>query len=253
MNVVQVKNVRFNEGKPKVCVPVVAKSKKEILDEFKYAISLDCDVIEWRIDHYEDVLETEELSLLAKELHALSEEKVFLITFRSYREGGVLDISDEEYALIYQELIKEQACDMLDIELFMPDKLVSELVDLAHDHGLTVIMCNHDFHQTVSHEEIVRRLCMMQDKGADICKIAMMPQSEEDVLTLLAASLDMAKNHARCPLITMSMGSMGTISRISGEIFGSSMTFGVGRSSSAPGQIPVDRLQKCLEIIHLSK
>ena len=236
MKIVQVKNVRFNEGKPKVCVPVVAKTKTDILDEFKYALSLDCDVIEWRIDHYDDVLETKELCSLAKELHALSEEKVLLITFRSYREGGVLDISDEAYASIYRELIKEQACDMLDIELFMPDEIVSELVDLAHANGLTVIMCNHDFYQTVSHEEIVKRLCMMQDKGADICKIAMMPQSEEDVLLLLGASLDMAKNHARCPLITMSMGSMGTISRISGEIFGSAMTFGVGRSSSHRGK-----------------
>jgi 3-dehydroquinate dehydratase-1 len=79
-----------------------------------------------------------------------------------------------------------------------------------------------------------------------------MPQTAEDVLTLLAATNEMHNKYADRPIITMSMGPLGVISRLSGEVFGSSMTFGAVGTSSAPGQIPVDGLAATLEILHKS-
>ena len=52
-------------------------------------------------------------------------------------------------------------------------------------------MSNHDFHKTPEAEEIIARLRKMQSFDADIPKIALMPQSTSDVLTLLAATLEM--------------------------------------------------------------
>lgn len=88
--------------------------------------------------------------------------------------------------------------------------------------------------------------------GADIPKIAVMPQSAGDVLTLLSATEEMARCYADRPIITMSMSSQGVISRLCGEVFGSSMTFGAVGQVSAPGQIPVDQLCQALEILHNS-
>lgn len=75
----------------------------------------------------------------------------------------------------------------------------------------------------------------MQDMNADIPKIAVMPQNRKDVLTLLAATEEMATNYADRPIITMSMAGTGVISRLCGEVFGSSMTFGAAKKASAPG------------------
>jgi len=48
----------------------------------------------------------------------------------------------------------------------------------------------------------------------------------------------------------MSMGSIGSISRIAGEIFGSAITFGAVQKSSAPGQIKAKKLKQMLQMIH---
>ena len=54
------------------------------------------------------------------------------------------------------------------------------------------------------------------------------------------------------PLVSMAMGSIGSISRISRENFGSGITFGTVGAASAPGQIDVEELRTVLGIIHKS-
>ena len=96
-------------------------------------------------------------------------------------------------------------------------------------------MSNHDFFKTPSKEEIISRLCAMQEKGADIPKIAVMPQSKKDVLTLLSATNEMVEEHANRPIITMSMAATGVISRLAGEVFGSCLTFGAAKKGKCSG------------------
>ena len=93
---------------------------------------------------------------------------------------------------------------------------------------------------------------MMQDFGADIPKIAVMPTCKQDVLTLLSATLEMSEKYADRPIITMSMAGTGVVSRLTGETFGSALTFGAASKASAPGQIGVNALKQVLDIIHSS-
>ena len=102
-------------------------------------------------------------------------------------------------------------------------------------------------------DEIINRLCKMQDLGADLPKIAVMPNTSEDVVTLLAATEEMHTKYAKQPIITMSMGALGLVSRLSGETFGSALTFGAAKAASAPGQISVDKLALILDVMHQSK
>ncbi|CGY42856.1 3-dehydroquinate dehydratase [Salmonella enterica subsp. enterica serovar Typhi] len=88
---------------------------------------------------------------------------------------------------------------------------------------------------------------------AEFCgspKIAVMPQSKHDVLTLLTATLEMQQHYADRPVITMSMAKEGVISRLAGEVFGSAATFGAVKQASAPGQIAVNDLRSVLMILH---
>ena len=78
-----------------------------------------------------------------------------------------------------------------------------------------------------------------------------MPNSNKDVITLLDATR-IAKEKINQPLITMSMGALGMISRVSGEVFGSTATFGAAKQSSAPGQVPVAQLREMLDTLKLN-
>ena len=92
----------------------------------------------------------------------------------------------------------------------------------------------------------------MKSLGTDITKIAYMPVTAEDVLTLLRAT-NYAVTHLSKPIISMSMGPLGLVTRISGETFGSCMTFGKTGTGSAPGQLEYHDLKTILQILHNNK
>ena len=48
---------------------------------------------------------------------------------------------------------------------------------------------------------------------------------------------DIRQKYPTLPVVTMSMGALGVVSRMAGEIFGSCITFGAVGEISAPGQI----------------
>lgn len=91
----------------------------------------------------------------------------------------------------------------------------------------------------------------MEALGADIWKIAVMPQNGRDVLTLLDATLTMTEAEDCSPVISMSMAALGAVSRLSGEVFGSAVTFAAAGRASAPGQISVDKMSEMLDILRI--
>lgn len=76
-----------------------------------------------------------------------------------------------------------------------------------------------------------------------------MPHGFEDVAAIMEATNAMRKECEK-PLVSMAMGSIGSISRISGENFGSGITFGTVGAASAPGQFPIGELRSLLEALH---
>ena len=90
----------------------------------------------------------------------------------------------------------------------------------------------------------------MAEGGSDLVKLAVMPQSLSDVLDLLQVTCTFREEYPEIPVASMSMGSMGIISRLCGEAFGSCMTFGTMGKSSAPGQMEEKDLKTVLDVIH---
>lgn len=249
---VKVKNIILGEGIPKICVPIVGKTKEELVDEIEALKDIRLDIVEWRVDYYENVEDIEKVKELLVSLRKLLSNTPLLFTFRSAKEGGEKEVSTSYYTKLNKEIAATRLVDLIDVELFTGNEVVKDIVNAAHDSKVKVVMSNHDFFKTPSQEEIVARLRKMQELGADLPKIAVMPQSKSDVLVLLSATNEMVENYAEGPIITMSMASTGVISRLSGEIFGSALTFGAAKKASAPGQIAVADLLKALNIIHNS-
>lgn len=249
---ITVKGLKIGTGAPKIIVPVVGKTEHDLIDEVKFLQDIDFDVLEWRVDHFQHVDDIEKVKQAAIKINEIIGHKPILFTFRTANEGGVYPASTEFYIDLNKQMITSKLIDFVDVEVFIGDAYVQQIVELAHQHNVLVIASNHDFDKTPSKDDIVQRLCKMQDLGADIPKIAVMPRSTQDVLTLLSATAEMKEKYATKPLITMSMAGKGAISRVAGETFGSDLTFGAAKNASAPGQLDVKELRHILNVLHRS-
>ena len=249
MNPVIVRNVKIGEGIPKICVPIVGRTRNEIIDEAKEILALPADLVEWRADWFENVFDFEQVESVLNSLREILGKKPVLFTFRTAKEGGERTIEDITYIALNKVAAESGKVDLLDVELFAGDTVVDEVLNIAHQNHVKVIASNHDFEKTPSKEEMISRLQKMEEMGADILKIAVMPKSSKDVLTLLSTTEEMHELTEK-PVVTMSMSDIGVVSRVSGELFGSAITFGAAGKASAPGQIPAEELRNVLEILH---
>lgn len=252
MNPVRVRNVSIGEGMPKICVPIVGRTKEEILETAKQISHSSADLAEWRVDWFDAVLEMQKVVGISVELREILGDMPILFTFRTKAEGGEKELNARAYAMLNKMMIASGNIDLVDVEVFMAEDVATDIVATAHKYGVIVVGSNHDFAKTPDKKEIVQKLCHMQSVGVDIPKIAVMPRNKKDVLTLLEATDEMSTQYADRPIVTMSMSQMGAVSRIAGETFGSAITFGALQKTSAPGQIQVEDLKKVIEIMHTS-
>lgn len=250
MHTVKVRNIEIGTGAPKIIVPIVGVTKDEILSAARSFEAIPIDVVEWRVDWFEGVFDFAKVEDVLKELRDILGDTPLLMTFRTSKEGGEKAIDADAYKELNIKAAQSGYVDLVDVEIFTGDVIVSEIINAVHAAGVKVIASNHDFDKTPAKSDIIYRLRKMQDMGADIPKIAVMPQSKKDVLTLLAATEEMTSCYADRPIITMSMAGTGVISRLCGEVFGSSMTFGAAGKASAPGQMGVEDLNTVLALLH---
>ena len=247
---IKIGNVSLDNGMPKICVPIVGRSLDELVQECRYLKDKIYDVVELRIDFLKDVTS---LDAVGRALTAIRQELpdgAILFTFRTKEEGGETEVPENYYFELISYAIKSGTIDAVDVEYFRNRTSIENILTIAKEHDITVIMSNHDFDKTPSFDEITGRLLGMKKLGADVAKLACMPKSAKDVLTLLQATEAVKSQYPDEPIITMSMGKLGAISRISGEIFGSSLTFGSAKKASAPGQLEVTTLHHILQALH---
>ncbi len=233
----------------KTIVPITAKTKEQAIAQAKViAANQDADLAEFRIDLLDFAADSKQVIALGHELKNVLGDKPMIATIRTHNEGGKLTISDADYGKTYQAYLKQPFMDMLDVEMFRDQQVVKNTVKLAHDKKVLIVMSNHDFQKTPSEYEIVKRLLKQDELGADILKIAVMPQSKQDVFTLMNATLKVSQQSKKA-LLTMSMGKLGTISRIATANMGGSFSFGMIGEASAPGQIDVTQLKQFLKTV----
>ncbi len=251
MTTVKVRNIVLGEGLPKIAVPNVGVTEEEILASAKEIAAAKPDIMEWRIDYYEaGIKDNEKLIATAKALRDAVGELPILVTFRTKNEGGVLELGEDEYLDLVTTVVTNRLGDAVDIELFHDEERVKDLVKQAHNYNVVVIMSNHDFEKVPAKDVIEFRLKKMAELGADVPKLACMPHSADDVLTLLSATNN-AHKALSTPIITMAMADLGKVSRIAGQVFGSCLSFGAVGKTSAPGQLSIEDLRNAENYLEL--
>ena len=245
-----IKGKTFGKGRPLICLPIMESEQESIIAEAKRLIDLKADVIEWRVDAFSNVSSLNAIRQVLSDLKEITENTPLIYTFRSKEQGGVISLSADQIYDIHQVGAESKACDLIDVEFFQTKHPAKEIKSLQ-SQGVKVIASHHDFEETPRPEVMDMLLNQMEASGCDIVKLAVMPKDSSDVLALLEATNEFSKAHPNRPLITMSMGKLGMVSRISGQLFGSCLTFGSAGCASAPGQIEVQKLGEMLDILSL--
>lgn len=246
---VQIKNLTIGSGMPKICVPITGVTASEIISQAAVVKAASPDLVEWRVDFFEQMKDDAAVEHMLTGLAETLQDIPVLFTLRTDREGGKAHVTGAVYEKI---LLRALACpqtDMIDVEVMPQQESAARIIKSAHEKGIPVIASNHHFEGTPSNEQIDCIFSCMEKAGADILKMAVMPENSRDVIRMMERTLSWHEKSER-PLITMSMGVLGCVSRMCGEMTGSCMTFASVTEASAPGQIDMTSLKHILQILH---
>jgi 3-dehydroquinate dehydratase-1 len=247
---VAVRGVVIGGPRPLICLPLVGESKEQVLREAEGLVALRPDLLEWRVDACELVENIGECLALLRELRQSIGEIPLIFTCRIALEGGLKKLTQEKRLELFTAAIASGNVDLVDIELCNEEKFVKVIQERAKTDNVKVILSYHNFKETPSEPFIYSKLVEAQTAGADIAKLAVMPETYGDVLTLLSATNKARNERVRVPMVTMSMGPEGAVSRLAGGLFGSDITFAIGLQASAPGQIPIQELKMGMALLY---
>lgn len=212
------------------------------------AAEMGADILEIRLD----LLGIRDLETAAEIVRKIKSETGLpvIITNRSRNEGGKWEGKEAERIGLIKDLLSlKDGPDAIDIELSADRDERDDTVKAAKDHGRTVIISAHDFSKTPAFQEMKAALKEAFLAGADIAKLAVMPHSMRDTLSLLEVALD-ARDEGRT-VCTIAMGKLGKHTRVIAPFYGSVLTYASVEStiSAAPGQLPVNELKKVTELL----
>ncbi len=237
---------------PLICTPLVGRTLNALLAELEVVLPKQPDVLEWRVDFFESIGDAAAVIAAARAIKSKAGGIPLLFTRRSTLEGGEkIALNEGQVIAMYSAVCESKTIDLIDYEMANDVANIAQVRTAAKANGIKLVLSFHNFSYTPGLETLVAKFLNADQLGADVAKVAVMPRDLSDVLTLLTATREASKK-LRVPLISMAMGPLGAVTRMVGGVFGSSLTFAVGASSSAPGQVPIEDLNTVLAIMQKS-
>lgn len=244
---VLVRDLCIGEGLPKVIVPVMGADAAAVVPQAREAVAAGADCIEWRVDYCGDIAAALRSAAAVREAAG---EAPLLFTIRTQEQGGEASLEASEYEQLVGAAIDCGFFDLVDIELCWGDALVRGLVDRARAAGVASVVSDHIFASTPETAQLVQTLMRMHDLGADIPKLAVMANSDDDAVRLMDATSEVVHGRGVSPVIAMAMSEHGAVTRTAGEAFGSAMTFAAVGAASAPGQLSIRETREAITALH---
>ena len=222
----------------KLVVSVMPKSLEEAqgIDAMQY---IDADIIEWRADF----LPKEVILQVAPAIFEKFAGRELLFTLRTRAEGGEIDLDSAEYVQIIKDVAQLYQPEYIDFEYFSHKDVFEEMLDFPN-----LVLSYHNFQETPENMmEILSELTSLTPK---VVKVSVMAHTEQDVLDLMNFTRGFKTLNPEQEYVTISMGKMGKVSRITSDVTGSSWSFASLDEASAPGQISLSSMKKIREILN---
>ena len=222
----------------KLVVSVMPKSLEEAqgIDAMRY---VDADIIEWRADF----LPKEAILQVAPAIFEKFAGRELLFTLRTRAEGGEIDLDSAEYVQIIKDVAQLYQPEYIDFEYFSHKDVFEEMLDFPN-----LVLSYHNFQETPENMmEILSELTSLTPK---VVKVSVMAHTEQDVLDLMNFTRGFKTLNPEQEYVTISMGKVGKVSRITSDVTGSSWSFASLDEASAPGQISLSSMKKIREILN---
>ena len=222
----------------KLVVSVMPKSLEEAkgIDAMRY---IDADIIEWRADF----LPKEAILQVAPAIFEKFAGRELLFTLRTRAEGGEIDLDSAEYVQIIKDVAQLYQPEYIDFEYFSHKDVFEEMLDFPN-----LVLSYHNFQETPENMmEILSELTSLTPK---VVKVSVMAHTEQDVLDLMNFTRGFKTLSPEQEYVTISMGKVGKVSRITSDVTGSSWSFASLDEASAPGQISLSSMKKIREILN---
>ena len=222
----------------KLVVSVMPKSLEEAqgIDAMRY---IDADIIEWRADF----LPKEAILQVAPAIFEKFAGRELLFTLRTRAEGGEIDLDSAEYVQIIKDVAQLYQPEYIDFEYFSHKDVFEEMLDFPN-----LVLSYHNFQETPENMmEILSELTSLTPK---VVKVSVMAHTEQDVLDLMNFTRGFKTLNPEQEYVTISMGKVGKVSRITSDVTGSSWSFASLDEASAPGQISLSNMVKIREILN---
>ena len=222
----------------KLVVSVMPKSLEEAqgIDAMRY---IDADIIEWRADF----LPKESILQVAPAIFEKFACRELLFTLRTRAEGGEIDLDSAEYVQIIKDVAQLYQPEYIDFEYFSHKDVFEEMLDFPN-----LVLSYHNFQETPENMmEILSELTSLTPK---VVKVSVMAHTEQDVLDLMNFTRGFKTLNPEQEYVTISMGKVGKVSRITSDVTGSSWSFASLDEASAPGQISLSSMKKIREILN---
>ena len=222
----------------KLVVSVMPKSLEEAqgIDAMRY---IDADIIEWRADF----LPKEAILQVAPAIFEKFAGRELLFTLRTRAEGGEIDLDSAEYVQIIKDVAQLYQPEYIDFEYFSHKDVFEEMLDFPN-----LVLSYQNFQETPENMmEILSELTSLTPK---VVKVSVMAHTEQDVLDLMNFTRGFKTLNPEQEYVTISMGKVGKVSRITSDVTGSSWSFASLDEASAPGQISLSSMKKIREILN---
>ena len=233
-----------------ICVPIVGPTVEDILSQVKDAVQAKVDLVELRPDmwmkesdlHGDEYLPT--IVRIVEKVHSRYADMPMLFTWRTIGEGGETPLCSDNYSNLLQAIVDQDLVQAIDVELFAYTEEIGSIMKQAHQQGMQTVMSYHNFQSTPDIETLHVYAERMVSVDTQVIKFALMPSTNDDVLSVLRLTKELTEQYPELPRITMSMGKLGQMTRTCGNVFGNCVTFGTLGPISAPGQVEVAVLKQ---------
>ncbi len=238
---------------PLLCTPLVGRTRERLLAEAANVLRQKPDIVEWRVDFFDAVGDSGAVIDTARALRGVVGKRPVIFTRRAESGGGErIAMGVDKVVELYAAVAATRLVDFIDFEMDNDPEHLRRVREDTQRHEIRLILSYHNLSYTPALDYLVDRFLEAERLGADVAMVQVMPRDRADVLRLLAATAE-ADNKTRIPLISMSVGPLGSVTRMVGGLFGSWLSFAVGESASAPGQIPIGDLVTVYDIIRRAR